>query len=142
MGRKNKNKNGVLTQEEIWDDSALIESWDEALEEYKVSSSTIHVTIFFANVCQRYHSIHAKGEDMEEILRQAEAEDELAVPVHVSGHEAVAGRNIDPDVDAKMMDANQDDSHVETASKSEAALESDQLNGDTVSRLQIPACRL
>jgi hypothetical protein len=27
-----------LTQEEIWDDSALINAWDEALEEYKVCS--------------------------------------------------------------------------------------------------------
>lgn len=33
MGKKRK----VLTQEEIWDDSALIESWDEALAEYHVS---------------------------------------------------------------------------------------------------------
>ena len=32
MGKKRK----ILSQEEIWDDSALIESWDEALAEYKV----------------------------------------------------------------------------------------------------------
>ena len=32
MGKKRK----VLSQEEIWDDSALIQSWDEALAEYKV----------------------------------------------------------------------------------------------------------
>jgi hypothetical protein len=25
-----------LTQEEIWDDSTLVETWDEALREYKV----------------------------------------------------------------------------------------------------------
>ena len=30
------NKSKALTQEEVWDDSALIRSWDEALEEYKV----------------------------------------------------------------------------------------------------------
>jgi len=33
MGKKRK----VLSQEEIWDDSALIQSWDEALAEYNVS---------------------------------------------------------------------------------------------------------
>ena len=34
MGKKRK----ALSQEEIWDDSALIQSWDDALEEYKVES--------------------------------------------------------------------------------------------------------
>ena len=32
MGKKRKE----LSQAEVWDDSALIQSWDEALEEYKV----------------------------------------------------------------------------------------------------------
>jgi survival motor neuron SMN-like protein len=31
MGKKRE-----LTQDEIWDDSALVRSWDEAVEEYKV----------------------------------------------------------------------------------------------------------
>lgn len=26
-----------LTHEEVWDDSALLDSWNEAVEEYKVS---------------------------------------------------------------------------------------------------------
>ncbi|KAH6666484.1 hypothetical protein F5X68DRAFT_54680 [Plectosphaerella plurivora] len=41
-----------LTHDEVWDDSALIDSWNEALDEYK-----------------KYHSIHAKGgrpEDLDE----------------------------------------------------------------------------
>ncbi|EGS23183.1 uncharacterized protein CTHT_0008460 [Thermochaetoides thermophila DSM 1495] len=40
----------AATHEEIWDDSMLIESWNQALEEYK-----------------KYHSIHARGslEDLE-----------------------------------------------------------------------------
>ncbi|KAL1965109.1 hypothetical protein VTN77DRAFT_6022 [Rasamsonia byssochlamydoides] len=58
MGKKNKAKE--LTHEEIWDDSALVRSWDEAVEEYKL-----------------YHSIHARGENVEEVLRKAE-EAELA----------------------------------------------------------------
>ncbi|GES62677.1 survival motor neuron [Aspergillus terreus] len=53
---KNKNATKPLTQEEIWDDSALVQSWDEAVEEYKL-----------------YHSIHARGENVEDVLREAEA---------------------------------------------------------------------
>ncbi|EAW10102.1 uncharacterized protein ACLA_045670 [Aspergillus clavatus NRRL 1] len=55
---KNKNADRALRQEEIWDDSALVQSWDEAVEEYKL-----------------YHSIHAKGENVEDVLREAEAAD-------------------------------------------------------------------
>ncbi|KIW82466.1 hypothetical protein Z517_05493 [Fonsecaea pedrosoi CBS 271.37] len=46
---------GELSQAEIWDDSALIRSWNDAVTEYEY-----------------YHSIHARGEDVEEILRKAE----------------------------------------------------------------------
>ncbi|KAL6236387.1 hypothetical protein BDW75DRAFT_114670 [Aspergillus navahoensis] len=53
---KNKGASRALTQEEIWDDSALVQSWDEAVEEYKL-----------------YHSIAAKGENVEDVLREAEA---------------------------------------------------------------------
>ncbi|RJE25539.1 hypothetical protein PHISCL_02151 [Aspergillus sclerotialis] len=53
---KNKNATKPLTHEEIWDDSALVRSWDEAVEEYKL-----------------YHSIHAKGENVEDVLREAQA---------------------------------------------------------------------
>ncbi|KAJ6000323.1 hypothetical protein N7481_000732 [Penicillium waksmanii] len=50
-----KSKNDSLSHEEIWDDSALVRSWDEAVEEY-----------------QLYHSIHAKGENVDDVLREAE----------------------------------------------------------------------
>ncbi|EXJ77400.1 hypothetical protein A1O3_09626 [Capronia epimyces CBS 606.96] len=49
---------GELSQAEIWDDSALIRSWNDAVAEYEY-----------------YHSIHARGEDVEEILRKAEMDD-------------------------------------------------------------------
>ena len=52
------NHQGDLTHEEIWDDSALLRSWNDAMEEYKF-----------------YHSIHARGEDVDEVLRRVEAED-------------------------------------------------------------------
>ncbi|KAI5457357.1 hypothetical protein BGZ63DRAFT_475048 [Mariannaea sp. PMI_226] len=39
-----------LSHEEVWDDSALIDSWNEALAEYK-----------------KYHSIHAKGGSVRDV---------------------------------------------------------------------------
>ncbi|KAJ5229715.1 hypothetical protein N7489_010423 [Penicillium chrysogenum] len=50
-----KNKKGSLTHAEVWDDSALVQSWDDAVEEY-----------------QHYWSIHAKGENVEDVLKEAE----------------------------------------------------------------------
>jgi len=50
-----------LSHEEIWDDSALVRSWNDALAEYEY-----------------YHSIHARGEDVDEVLRQAELDEEKA----------------------------------------------------------------
>ena len=71
----------ALKHEEIWDDSYLVQSWDEALEEYKVSlHSIIHEIIL--TLFQKYHSIAAKGEDAEAILDKMEAE-QLALLVSV-----------------------------------------------------------
>ncbi|PSS27199.1 hypothetical protein M430DRAFT_38003 [Amorphotheca resinae ATCC 22711] len=44
-----------MSHTEIWDDSLLVDSWNEALEEYKY-----------------YHSIHARGEKVEDVLKEAE----------------------------------------------------------------------
>ncbi|KAI8956003.1 hypothetical protein F4801DRAFT_185250 [Xylaria longipes] len=46
-----------LTHTEIWDDSALIDSWDQALEEYK-----------------KYHSIHRNGGNVNDLLKPKEEE--------------------------------------------------------------------
>ncbi|KLJ10149.1 hypothetical protein EMPG_14462 [Blastomyces silverae] len=74
MGKRKRSKKKPLTQEEIWDDSALIQSWDDAVEEYKL-----------------YHSIQARGENVDDILRaeeaKARAEDEAAVE---EGHDELA----------------------------------------------------
>ncbi|KAI9715975.1 MAG: hypothetical protein M1812_005609 [Candelaria pacifica] len=51
-------KRKELSHAEIWDDSALVRSWDEALKEYNL-----------------YHSIHARGERVEDVLREAEKEE-------------------------------------------------------------------
>ncbi|KUJ12027.1 uncharacterized protein LY89DRAFT_219529 [Mollisia scopiformis] len=44
-----------ISQAEIWDDSALVDSWNDALEEYK-----------------KYHSINARGENVDKILNEAQ----------------------------------------------------------------------
>ncbi|ODH25673.1 hypothetical protein ACO22_05164 [Paracoccidioides brasiliensis] len=56
MGKRKRPKRKLLTQEEIWDDSALIQSWDDAVEEYNL-----------------YHSIQARGENVDDVLREEEA---------------------------------------------------------------------
>ncbi|KAK2731934.1 hypothetical protein FQN55_004407 [Onygenales sp. PD_40] len=56
MGKRKRTKKKPLSQEEIWDDSALIQSWDEAVEEYNL-----------------YHSIQARGENVDDVLREEEA---------------------------------------------------------------------
>ncbi|MCJ1315269.1 hypothetical protein MMC15_000585 [Xylographa vitiligo] len=61
MGKKRK----ALSLEEIWDDSALIQSWDDALEEYKL-----------------YHSIHARGERVEDVLLATQGEDQPMTSDH------------------------------------------------------------
>ncbi|KAB8300914.1 hypothetical protein EYC80_002840 [Monilinia laxa] len=43
------------THAEVWDDSTLVNSWNEALQEY-----------------ERYHSIHARGERVEDVLNKFE----------------------------------------------------------------------
>ncbi|KAF2430662.1 hypothetical protein EJ08DRAFT_588712 [Tothia fuscella] len=44
-----------LSDPRVWDDTVLVESWNEALEEYK-----------------KYHSIHAQGKRLEDVLTDEE----------------------------------------------------------------------
>ncbi|ESZ90264.1 hypothetical protein SBOR_9355 [Sclerotinia borealis F-4128] len=43
------------THAEVWDDSTLVNSWNEALQEY-----------------EKYHGIHARGEKVEDVLNEFE----------------------------------------------------------------------
>lgn len=63
-----------LSDKEIWDDSALQNSWNEALQEYNVWKSHDHPQLdsIFADFTKRYHSIHARGEKVEDVLREFE----------------------------------------------------------------------
>ncbi|KAJ5176390.1 uncharacterized protein N7482_002267 [Penicillium canariense] len=87
MGKPKHDKS--LTHEEIWDDSALVQSWDEAVEEYKL-----------------YHSIHAKGENVEDVLREAEAAGLSEQDVVLEGGEVVADDAME--TDTKQTDAQLD----------------------------------
>ncbi|KFY12193.1 hypothetical protein V492_04024 [Pseudogymnoascus sp. VKM F-4246] len=46
-----------MSHNEIWDDSSLVDSWNEALQEYK-----------------HYHSLHARGETVEDAIADHEKE--------------------------------------------------------------------
>ncbi|KAI1107343.1 hypothetical protein F4804DRAFT_196778 [Jackrogersella minutella] len=48
----------AATHNEIWDDSTLLESWNDAEREYK-----------------KYHSIHRKGGDVESLLKSNQSSD-------------------------------------------------------------------
>ena len=66
-----KGKQG-LTHDEIWDDSALVDSWNEALEEYKVScdSHQPRQPSRLMRCSQKYHSIHVKGGNVEDLINE------------------------------------------------------------------------
>ncbi|EEQ83562.1 uncharacterized protein BDCG_00367 [Blastomyces dermatitidis ER-3] len=101
MGKRKRSKKKPLTQEEIWDDSALIQSWDDAVEEYKL-----------------YHSIQARGENVDEILRaeeaKARAEDDEAA-VKGAHDELAAGTQPDgqPEAEAKSAYEEANDQDME-----------------------------
>ncbi|KAL3491450.1 hypothetical protein BJX62DRAFT_205133 [Aspergillus germanicus] len=85
---KNKGPGQGLTQEEIWDDSALVQSWDEAVEEYRL-----------------YHSIHAKGENVEDVLREAEAAAQEEAEAAAAAGAAGSWTRVDLEKDDDMADA-------------------------------------
>ena len=63
------------SQAEIWDDSALVNSWNEALEEYKVRREKRigdqARAVQEANRNKHYHSIRARGERAGDLLKQS-----------------------------------------------------------------------
>ncbi|GAM38890.1 hypothetical protein TCE0_034r09988 [Talaromyces pinophilus] len=98
---KRKSKSGAnMSHEEIWDDTALVRSWDEAVEEYNL-----------------YHSIHARGENVEEILDRAEKEGVDAV---VAGMEKLH-ESMDVEEDGDV--AAQEDIHDEATRPEESQVQ-------------------
>ncbi|RKU46924.1 hypothetical protein DL546_003861 [Coniochaeta pulveracea] len=84
-----------MNHDEIWDDSALIESWNDALAEYK-----------------KYHSIHAKGGSVKDLL-------------------AASGQS-QPDAKHETTDDDQpmDESEIEQPDKMSADSQSKGIEGD------------
>ncbi|EXJ71486.1 uncharacterized protein A1O5_05294 [Cladophialophora psammophila CBS 110553] len=120
MPKKKKQKTkhstaGELSQAEIWDDSALIRSWNDAVAEYEY-----------------YHSIHARGEDVEEVLRKAEMgefddEDENGDAAVDSGRQASGEwRPVHPEAPAKAAAAGENEN---TDAVTDVGAESDAVNG-------------
>jgi hypothetical protein len=60
-----------MSHAEIWDDSALVDSWNEALKEYKARSPPSRAKSELIGK-QQYHSISARGEQVEDVLRNSE----------------------------------------------------------------------
>jgi hypothetical protein len=56
-----------MSHAEIWDDSALVDSWNEAVEEYKVGRFISRESTE-SDHSQHYHSLHARGEKLEDVL--------------------------------------------------------------------------
>ncbi|MCJ1298919.1 hypothetical protein MMC08_001710 [Hypocenomyce scalaris] len=90
-----KKKKQQLSQAEIWDDSALIRSWNDALAEYKL-----------------YHSIHARGERVEDVLQEIEAQEEGGsgdIPTSTGAAEHVDG------IDREMLEDGELDEEDDTS---------------------------
>lgn len=104
-----------LGDRDAWDDSALIQSWEEALAEYK-----------------KYHSIHAKGQRIEDVLN----EEELMELKEELGY--LPKQNGDIDLRARSQNAEADD--VETGEGEALAEVTDQraLDAQTTSGRQEP----
>lgn len=62
MGKK-KRSGAPLSHEEIWDDSALVQSWDDAVEEYEVYTSifNFHVIVFNFGIGLSQHPCARRG---------------------------------------------------------------------------------
>ncbi len=65
QNQKHRNHD-ELSQTEIWDDSALVRSWEDAVKEYEY-----------------YHSLAARGIDPEEVLDQAEEAERTGEEVYL-----------------------------------------------------------
>ncbi|OJD11778.1 hypothetical protein AJ78_07523 [Emergomyces pasteurianus Ep9510] len=102
MGKRKRSKKKPLTQEEIWDDSALIQSWDEAVEEYNL-----------------YHSIQARGENVDDFLKaedaRVRAEDEAAVGDGYGEHAAGPQQHGHPEARSEPANEEANDQEIEAA---------------------------
>lgn len=67
-----------LSEAEVWDDSALVRSWDDALREYKVCFYILFQSRRPNVRFKLYHSIHARGERVEDVLKEIQQKPEVS----------------------------------------------------------------
>lgn len=60
-----------LNNKNAWDDSLLINSWDDAVAEYEVSQTKLNNT-HTLTIQQKYHSIAKSGRQLEDVLTDEE----------------------------------------------------------------------
>ncbi|KAL2073156.1 hypothetical protein VTL71DRAFT_10480 [Oculimacula yallundae] len=84
--------NGNISHSQIWDDSSLVDSWNEALEEYK-----------------KYHSIKARGENVEDVVGRAGSKSNQRL------------KNVDPEEDEVNDHSVQEDSRAKETATEETA---------------------
>ncbi|KAL9607051.1 MAG: hypothetical protein Q9167_007995 [Letrouitia subvulpina] len=93
-------KKKQLSQAEIWDDTELLDSWNEAKLEY-----------------QLYHSIDARGERVEDVLRQEEAANDFEPDINAN---AIDNAKPDGVQEEPMADAGMEDGKDEVYSNNPA----------------------
>ena len=57
-----------------WDDTVLLQDWDQAFAEYEVRCSNSHLKEMLTGNSQKYHSISQSGKSLEEALTKEELE--------------------------------------------------------------------
>lgn len=68
--------NGKASHAQIWDDTALVDSWDDAMSEYKVQTPQPKIENRLANVApQKNHSIKARGQSVNDVVKETEMKD-------------------------------------------------------------------
>lgn len=111
----------LLTHEEIWDDSTLVNAWDEALNEYK-----------------KYHSIEATGENKTKILREAEEaemQDAPSMNQEVTEYQpSIEDVEEDDAIEHEEATAPQVEVEVETAGQKESQGSHEQVS-DTITKI-------
>jgi len=73
------------SHEEIWDDSALLNSWDDALAEYKVCNASLRDNAYHqTDQSKKYHSLAAKGETVDLSTLEEDQQANTAIDIQQS----------------------------------------------------------
>lgn len=120
-----------MSHAQIWDDSALVDSWNDALEEYKVSSFPFFLLSAWLISKQKYHSIAARGEHVEEVLRSAENGNDGELVNNKARQNSLSdiSRDKDKDKDKEIVDDVQMNHSITTATLPKKASSEEVVDG-------------